>query len=73
MLTKQGSVFDEAVVKEAVMLGFATSRTVREDAVLKIRRSLEGYTARRVNIATYEQARLDNSVLWERPAESIDM
>ena len=73
LLSKQGSVFDDIVVKEALMLGFTTSRQVREDAVDKIRRSLEGYTARKVNIFTYEQTRLDNSLLWERPSESIEI
>ena len=55
------------------MLGFATSRAVREDAVVQIKRSLEGYTARKINIITYEQTRMDNSVLWERPYESVEV
>ena len=55
------------------MLGFATSRYVRDDAVTKIVRQLESYTARKINIVTYERARLDNSIKWEAPAEFIDL
>ena len=73
VLSKNGSIFDEGIVKEAIMLGFATSRRVGEDAVSKIMRSLESYTARKINVVTYERARLDNSVDWEPPAESIDL
>lgn len=73
VLGKSGSIFDEGIVKEAIMLGFATSRRVGEDAVIKIMRSLESYTARKINVVTYERARIDNSVEWESPAESIDL
>ena len=52
VLQKQGSIFDETTVKETVMLGFATSRQVSQDATFKIARSLEGYTGRKVNIIT---------------------
>ena len=73
VLSKQGNILDEGVVKDAIMVGFATSRNVREDAVYKIIRSLESYTARKINVVTYERTRLDNSVEWEVPAESIDL
>ena len=36
VLSKKGSIFDDNIVKEAIMLGFATSRYVRDDAVTKI-------------------------------------
>ena len=52
VLQKQGSIFDETTVKETVMLGFATSRQVSQDATFKIARSLEGYSGRKVNIIT---------------------
>ena len=61
-MSKSGSIFDEGVVKDAILLGFATSRYVKEDAVNKIIRSLETYTARKINVMTYERARLDNSL-----------
>ena len=73
VLSKKGSIFDDNMVKEAIMLGFATSRYIRDDAVIKIIRQLESYTARKVNIVTYERARLDNSIKWEAPVEYIDL
>ena len=34
---------------------------------------MQRFCGRKVNIFSYEQARLDNSMLWERPAEWIDI
>ena len=72
-MNKQGSIFDEKVVRDAVKMGFGNSSQVREDAVVRIRSQLESYIGRRVNICTYEQARLDNSVLWESPQAWIEL
>ena len=73
ILGKQGSIFDEYVVKDAIKIGFANSRQVREDATLRIRKHIESITSRRINLMTYEHARLDNSVLWESPQAWIEL
>ena len=73
ILSKQGNVFDESQVKESVCLGFGSSRRVREDATVLIRRAISNFTGQKINIITYEQARLDNSVLWERPKTWIEL
>ena len=72
-MSKAGSIFDEGIVKDAILLGFATSRRVGDDAVNKIIRSLETYTTRKVNIVTYERARPDNSLKREAPEEYIEL
>ena len=73
VMSKAGSIFDDGIVKDAVLLGFATSRRVGDDAVNKIIRSLETYTTRKVNIVTYERARPDNSLKREAPEEYIEL
>ena len=73
LLGKQGSLFDETRTKEAVLHGFSNSRKIADDAVIKMGKQLENCTGYKVHIFTYEQARLDNSVHWERPENWIDL
>ena len=54
VLEQHGNIFDEAKVKQSLLMGFATSRQVRDDALLKIRKSIESLTGRKINIFSYE-------------------
>ena len=54
VLSKQGSIFDDTVVRDSLVMAFNTSMRVTGDAVTKVQKALETYSARKVNILTYE-------------------
>jgi len=46
VMGRSGSVLDENVVRDALVMGFTTSLRVADDAVAKIKKSLQGYSGR---------------------------
>lgn len=73
VLSKRGSILDDSVVRDALVMAFTTSLRIADDAINKVHKALEGYSARKINIFIHEQVRLDNTVIWERPAECIEI